>query len=307
MLLGLLASACTAPGSTGVPIATSPVAGTPSANPDSPASASAATSPTIEPSASTSSSASTKPLGSSSPEPVVLSDLLTSAPPFDPSADDILELAGRDGIPGLLDCGTQFAFTFEELDNPTGAEDLLGAEYDALREILRTGEATVLPGLGLHPTAREVARSDRRVAFLIDGEAPGLWDLYVYFDKVGETWKWHGSGGCGPEAFPPPGFYPATFVIDPAHSQPTAATRAVHILVTEQRCTGGRSAAGRIGPAYVVVDEHEFRVQIFVKTLPGGHDCVSNPPTPARLRLPEAIGDRRIRDLNLMYFQGTGG
>jgi hypothetical protein len=242
------------------------------------------------------------------PEPT-----LPQAPAVDPAPDDVLALAGRGGVPGLLTCGSGFVFGFDAFEKPPGAEDLPGPEYDALREFFRVNVAAGDPQLGPDPSAREVFRSDGRVGFLIDRADPGPWGdnggpyLHAQFDRAGDTWRWSGSGDCQPRAWPPPGYLPATWTLDPAHSAPTARTRALHILVHERSCSGGRDASGRIGPAYVVTDEHEVHIEILVMDLPRGSDCQGNPLTPARLSLPERIGDRMLRDTNAHLLSGSGG
>lgn len=275
--------------------------------------------PDASPTATTSSAATgteTPPPSASEPaEPLspIPETTLEPVPTVAPAPDDFLALAGYDGVPGLLTCGSGFYFRFDALDNPTGAEDLVGPEYDALREFLRGNVSNGDPQLGPDPTAREVARYESRVAFLLDRADPGPWGenggpyLHVHFNRVADGWEWGGSGDCQPHAVYPPGYKVATWRLDPTDAGPTARTRALHILVNEQSCTGGRSATGRIGPAYVTIDPFEVNIQVFVEDLPGGHDCQGNPETPARMRLPVPLGDRSLRDLNAWFGEGIGG
>ena len=238
---------------------------------------------------------------------------LESIPTAEPAPDDVLALAGQDGAPGLLDCGTDFRFTLESLDSPTGAEDLPGAEYDALREFVAVNVANGDTQLSLDFKAREVARYDGRVAFLIDRADPGPWGenggpySYVYFNRAGATWKWAGSGDCQPRAFGPAGYAGATWTLDPSFRRPRPSDTVLHLLVDGRECSSGRSASGRISPAYVIPDQFEVHIEILVQSLPGGQDCQGVPPTPATLRLPEALGDRQLRDRNAHLLSGTGG
>jgi hypothetical protein len=240
----------------------------------------------------------------------------TSLQPFPkvaPSRDSTLDLAGWHGIPGLVDCGTQFVFDIRALDDPTGAEDRVGAEYDALREFFSTRTPLLGPDPGLDPGLREVARYPNRVAFLMDRVDPGPWSenggpfLYVYFNKAVSSWLWAGSGDCTPRAYGPVGYFPAQWELDPAFGKPNASSRVIHILVSEFQCSSGRTASGRIGPAYVVPDRYEMSVEILVKRRSGDQDCQGVPPTPATVRLPEPLGDRNLRDTNENLGVGIGG
>jgi hypothetical protein len=234
-------------------------------------------------------------------------------PPVEPAPNDDLALAGRNGVPGLLGCGAGFTFTFDATFAPTGAETKVGPEFDALREFFRINIANGDDQLGSRPRARDVARDEAGVAFLIDRADPGPWGddggpyLYANFKKVADAWKWAGSGDCQPRAESPPGYRPATWTLDPAHSKPKSSSRVLHLLVHEQACASGRDASGRIGPAYVIVDAFEIHVEILVQALPEGGDCQMTPLTPARLSLPERVGDRTLRDVNAHLLTGTGG
>jgi hypothetical protein len=236
-----------------------------------------------------------------------------TAPAVQPAADDVLALAGRGRVPGLLYCGHGLAFKVDALDNPAGAEELLGPEYDALREVLDEYVALGAPELGPHPTAREVARDSTGVLFLIEHagsmQAPGggLPVVPIQVDQIGGQWAADYDVDCQPRAVLPPGYERATWRIDPAHSAPTARTRALHVLVEEHACSSGRSPAGRIGPAYLVVSRFEMAIEIIVKKRPGDQVCLGAPPVKARLSLPEAIEDRFLRDVNDYLHNQSGG
>jgi hypothetical protein len=218
-----------------------------------------------------------------------------------------------DGIAGLLSCGSAFAFDFDALRARTGAEDRVGAEYDALRAFIATNVAHGDTTLGAESTARVVARDEERVAFLIDRIDPGPWGenggpyLDVFFRRVGESWTWAGSGDCQPRAYGFAGYAGATWALDPAFRRPRAADRVLHILVSEYECSSGRSASGRIGPAFVITDRYEVHIEIQVQTLAGAQDCQAVSPTPATLRLPEPLGERGLRDTNAHIRSGSGG
>jgi hypothetical protein len=232
-----------------------------------------------------------------------------SAPPVDPAPDDDLALAGLGDVPGLIDCGFGLPFSIDAIENPAGAEDLEGPEYDALRTLLE--QYVVLGEFEPDPTAREVARGPTTVMFLVDHQHPspegGFPFVPVSIDFVDGYWLGVEGVDCYPRAVLPPGFAAATWSLDPAHTAPKPQTRALHILVTEHECANGRSASGRIGPAYVIATRFEIRIGVIVKQLSGGADCQAAPATPARLSLPGPIGDRLLVDIYEHLNNRSGG
>ena len=72
------------------------------------------------------------------------------------------------------------------------------------------------------------------------------------------------------------------------------ASRELHLLVTEQSCSSGVDAAGRI--KIVRIEENHDRVDLVIGVAPrsGGQDCPSSPATPFTLPLHEPIADRLI-------------
>jgi hypothetical protein len=204
-------------------------------------------------------------------------------------------------------------FDVRDLDAATGAQDRAGPEFDALRQFLRDERHLLGPDPGADPEVREVARYDGRVAFLMERADPGPWSgdggpfLYVYFNRLGATWRWAGSGDCQPRAWGPAGYMGAQWALDPAFAQPKPSTRVLHILVSEQQCAGGKSVAGRIGPAYVVVDRFEVHIEILVRARAGDETCQAAPAVPATLELPTPLGNRALHDTNEHLGSGSGG
>jgi hypothetical protein len=239
-------------------------------------------------------------------------DLEPTPQPVDsmaPAVDDVLPIAGRDGLPGSLYCGRYMPFAFDALDGPIGAEDRVGPEFDVLRS---TAGGDPDPGgdYGPDPTFREVARDATAVLFLYEVPArtlEGFRYLYIVVERDGIDWRWAGSGDCTPRAVAPPGYGQATWTLDPAFPAPDRDTRRLHILVNQLECSSGQSASGRISPAFVTWDERELLIEIFVQSIPGGGDCQGVPPTPATLRLPVPVGDRVLVDPATLDQSGTGG
>lgn len=278
------------------PVATSPISAG--------ASFTAATSP---PAAAAAAAESAGPSPTPTLRPFPVDRPYPSAPAVEPAADDVLPLAGRGSVPGLIDCGFGLPFTIDALENPTGAEDRTGPEYDALRDLLERYVALGAPELGPAPTALQVAHDATSAMFLVPSPALGGGFPYVPISVDLVDGAWQGSYGvdCYPQAVLPPGYEAATWRIDPAHPAPKSKTRALHILVKEHACASGRSATGRMGPAYVLASEHEITIGVMVKRR--GGDCQGVPETPARLSLPEPIGDRILRDMYGHLLNESGG
>jgi hypothetical protein len=225
-----------------------------------------------------------------------------------PAADDILPLAGLDGVPGMLQCGDT-PFPFDALGAPTGAEDGVGPEFSVLRRVARD-DPDLGGDLGPDPTFREVARDADAVAFLYERPDLALLEdrfVYVEVEWTGVGWRVGHYGDCLPRAVWPPGYGRATWTLDPDFAPPDAETRTLHILVHEEACSGGRSATGRISPAFVTVHPLQLVIELFVQARPGGGDCPANIPTPATLPLPAPLGDRTLVDAGAMGGGGTGG
>jgi hypothetical protein len=246
------------------------------------------------------------PTASSSPTAQPTPRVATTMPP---ATNDVLPLAGRNGVPGMLVCGNT-PFSFEALDAPTGAEHGAGPEFSVLRSV--AGNDPDAGGdLGSDPTFREVARDQDRVLFLHERADGTVLDggryIYVEVESTGVGWRLASYGDCVPRADWPVGYRQATWTLDPGFAAPDADTRTLHLLVHELACVGGKSASGRISPAFVTWDADELVIEIFVQTLPGEGDCVGNPLTPATLRLPIPFGDRTPFDPITFEQGGTGG
>ena len=215
-----------------------------------------------------------------------------------PAADDVLPLAGRDGVPGMLRCESFGSpFTFEALDNPTGAELRVGPEFDALRTVT-VGRADRDGSMG--PTFREVARESQSVLFLHEREgfrvADGGRFIAIRIARDDTGWRMGNYGDCLLLAVPSPGYGPANWTLDPAFKSPGPDTRTLHLLVREEACSSGHSASGRISPAFVTWNGDELVIELFVQMLPGDHECPGVPATPATLHLPVPLGDRTLFD-----------
>ena len=222
-----------------------------------------------------------------------------------PAADDVLELAGRSGVPGMLYCH-KMPFTFDALDGPVGAEVRVGPEYDALRSYsvgAPTVTAASVSATERSPATRSTSSSCTSSMFLpreVRTSAPRS-------SSMAHRGGTPVAATVVPEPWLPQGTARATWTLDPEFPAPNADTRTLHIRVTELACASGRSASGRISPAFVTWSADEMVVEVFVQPLPGGGDCQSNPPTPATLRLPVPLGDRTLFHGGSKGLGGAGG
>jgi hypothetical protein len=224
-----------------------------------------------------------------------------------PAVNDVLALAGRDGLPGMLYCHNM-PFTFDALTAPLGAEVRVGPEFDALRSYT-VGAPDRDGSIGL--SFREVSRDAQNVLFLHEPSQSGVVEAGPYLAaKVtfdGTSWRYSGGGDCQPRAVAPTGYGQATWTLDPDSRVPSGETRTLHLLVQETACASGRSASGRISPAFVTWDERDLVIELFVQTLPGEQDCPGAPLTPATLRLPMPLADRTLFDAGTIGLGGAGG
>jgi hypothetical protein len=213
-------------------------------------------------------------------------------PPLDvpPAPDADLPLAGWD-VEAQVGCNGE-RFLFSGLWAEPGAELRTGPKHDALREAIEwTGDPA------MQGTWWEAGHSEDQAIFLT-GPAHDPW--YIKVGVRDGRWQYTGLGDCGRFAWAPPGYGIGNWALDPAFREPTASSTRLHLLVTEERCSSGQTALGRISPAFVFPAADEIRIQLFVQALPRGQDC-RNPAPPANVvvDLPEALGNRTLRDGNI--------
>jgi hypothetical protein len=243
--------------------------------------------------------------------------LVTSAEPTDPPpspawspalVDGRLAVIGSAGFDGSLTCNPG-DFPFAGLSAPAGAEHLAGPEYEALRIALASPAFGDLIPSSDTPTWRVASRSDTSVVFLAtkpkSTDGPGWVALIA--DRLDRGWVIQNGGDCQPLPVIPGGYRPATWALDPAYAKPTATTRTLHLLVTENACSSGQSADDRLSPAFVVADVGQVVVTIDVLHQAEAQDCPGNPPSTVTLRLPAPLGDRSLVDGNVNQNGGSGG
>lgn len=174
------------------------------------------------------------------------------------------------------------------------AESAAGPEADALRDLLTRPEADdLLPATGW----RLAVHTGDVVVYIADvepiGDEPAFAD--VTLELVDGAWRMHGFGQCRPVADVGPGLGLAEFRVAD-HETLGPETIELDVLVTERACNSGADARGRIVEPAIIPSADAVVVVFGVVPRGGIQACPSNPETPARLVLPEPLGDRALLD-----------
>ncbi len=196
------------------------------------------------------------------------------------------------GLGGLRLTCADVTFPATALAGPAGAEDGTGGAATALHAFLADPQRDYSwPRDGW----RELVANSRLVVFAAsDPRADHRGQLlFVKAETKGSGWSVVNSGACSPLVHVGRGFRPASWELAQRVS-PT--TTQFTVLVKEEACASGRSPAGRIMPPHTVVDARSVTITFSVRALPGGQDCQGAPPAPYRVRLPEPLGNRELRD-----------
>lgn len=112
-------------------------------------------------------------------------------------------------------------------------------------------------------------------------------------------WIWSGSSGglaCNVARQLPAGMGEVTWTLDPAFSNADPAATELHVLATEQACTGGSEMGERLLGPQVVETDDAVRIAFAVIPLSGAQACPGNPSTPVTVRLAAPLGTRVVRD-----------
>jgi hypothetical protein len=193
-----------------------------------------------------------------------------------------------------LTCGDSrgAAFSAAALSGPAGAEDGTGGAAAALRAFLADPAANHnWPRAGW----RELVATSQLVLYAAPepgADQPG-WLVFAKAERADSGWTVLEYGHCRPQVILGAGIGRASWELG---QRVNRTTREFTVLVQEQACASGRSPAGRIVPPRIVVDAHAVTITFGVRPLPGGQDCQGGPPAPYRVRLPQPLGDRELRD-----------
>jgi len=89
--------------------------------------------------------------------------------------------------------------------------------------------------------------------------------------------------------------------LDPMH-EPEPEETILRVLVTEQAFASGQRAEGRMLVPDLYMDENELVLTMFITPRPGFQSGSGNPETPARIALPDPVGQRQLIDGALPQF-----
>jgi hypothetical protein len=106
-----------------------------------------------------------------------------------------------------------------------------------------------------------------------------------------------GANDCDVRRVLPPGLNSVEWELDPDLPAPTPDSTALHVLVTELGCAGGREMGDQLLGPQVVETDDAVRVAFAVIPPEGSmQTCPGNPPAAVTVELGAPLGNREIRD-----------
>lgn len=141
---------------------------------------------------------------------------------------------------------------------------------------------------------RMIARSDDEILFA-RGRPPRLLTVAVRRDARRGKWTCVGVSAARPLRAVRARIRASGWRLDPTHEVKPEET-VLRVLVSEQAFAGGQRADRRLLPPDLHVGAQELVLTMFVTPLAGFQTRTSNPETPARIALPEQVGQRRLVD-----------
>jgi hypothetical protein len=180
----------------------------------------------------------------------------------------------------LMPCGT---FPVAGLSASTGAEDLPGTEYDALRQSASSQGYD-------DATWRQVERAEDQVMFVAD-----LGIAWACVSVIRTEGVWHADVEAEASQLritPSSNLGPGSWTLKEA---PTADSSTLSVGITEYACANGAPATGRVAPPLVEYRDDSITIMFGVTRL-GNATCPGNPITPVVLELAQAVGNRVLVD-----------
>ena len=141
---------------------------------------------------------------------------------------------------------------------------------------------------------RVLARTDDEVLFA-RGRPPELLTVAVSHDARRGRWSCIGVSAARPLRAARERIRASGWRLDPTR-QVTPEETVLRVLVAEQTFAGGQRADKRLLMPDLHVGADELVLTMFVTPVPGFQTRSSNPETPARIALPEPVGQRRLID-----------
>jgi hypothetical protein len=147
---------------------------------------------------------------------------------------------------------------------------------------------------------RLLARTDDEVLFGL-GRAPKLLTVGMRRAGLRRSWTVVGVSSSRPLRAVRDGIRASSWRPDPTHDVRPEDT-VLRVLVTEQTFSSGQRADDRLLAPELFADEAELILTMFIKPRPGYQSAAGNRETPARITLPEPVGERRLIDGALAQF-----
>jgi hypothetical protein len=188
-----------------------------------------------------------------------------------------------------LTCGGD-SFSAGVLRSAPGAELADHPASEALRAAIRNRDVLSDAGWRLAILSRDEA------LFLLERQRSDGTTSYwrAGFTRGAPAWRLADHGTCELRPAFGTGYGAAWWELAPG-SSPAFDTTTIEVLVTEQACSGGASAEGRVAEPAITYAA-AITVYFGVKTLPGGRTCQPGPPILVSVDLAEPVAERPLLD-----------
>ncbi len=210
-----------------------------------------------------------------------------------PPLDEPLEiLAGVEDDP-LVTCSSSAPFRLSILDGPA---DIDPSSADPLIVALMTQS---MDGFPVPPDGwRTLIRDDTNALFGRFFDMDGTQGASLHrFENTAGGWSIRStsSGECRMRHALPEGVDYMRSALDPAHPiDPDSTT--LHLLVSQEACSGGRSGVENLYPPEVIETDTEIRIALVVLPPEGSQTCPGNIADPITIELDSPIGHRTVAD-----------
>jgi hypothetical protein len=201
---------------------------------------------------------------------------------------ELLEAQPAARLPALISDGGGLAFAPAALDAQPERLDGDDPAVAALAAELAARKRGGLEGW------RVLARTEDEILYGA-GRPPELVTATLRRHPKNGTWAFAGASTAEPLRAARDGIRASSWrVADADEADPDPAV--LRIFVTEQAFASGQSAKGRILTPDLYVGDDELVLTIYVRPRPGFQMGARNPETALRVRLPVAVGERRLVD-----------
>lgn len=219
--------------------------------------------------------------------------------PIEPgTALDVIELPDDAGIYPAdteVECGG-VRFDLGDLAAMTPLDDIDPGLRAVVDGWLADAEGQFWPQDGWMLLTQDTQPDGER-ATLVGIDEQGLWSIHAEMGRNGWIWAGADGGGqCDVRRVLPAGLGTVDWELDPAFPAPTADSTELHLLATEQACTGASEMGERMLGPQVVETADAVRVAFAAIPLTGDQTCPGNPSTAVPITLSAPLGDRSLLD-----------